>query len=52
MVLEHLELTERVPLEQSCETEQYVHNARSQVVNTAWGASRLSAFAITNLGLG
>lgn len=26
---------------QSCETEQYVHHAESQVVNTAWGAFRL-----------
>lgn len=30
---------------QSCETEQYVHNAKSQVVNTAWGAYVLHAAA-------
>lgn len=29
---------------QSCETEQYVHNAKSQVVNTAWGAFTFSGF--------
>ena len=31
----------RVAVLQSCETEEYVHNAKSQVVNTAWGASPL-----------
>lgn len=33
-------LTDRPSFPQSCETEQYVHNAKSQVVNTAWGELR------------